>query len=245
MLLASRRGMNAALGTSRRPKAHGLRRILRENGLSLAVFAIFLVCMGGQVLSGHLQYNEERKEHGEQPVELRAYLGSGHFMEATAENWESEFLQMAAYVLFTVFLFQRGSSESKKLDEEEAVDRDPRQARLKSDAPWPVRRGGWVLRVYENSLTLAFLLLFMVSFILHAVGGARDYNEDQLSHGGETLTSFDYIQTSQFWFESFQNWQSEFLSLAAMAVLSIYLRQRGSPESKPVDAAHGDTGTSD
>jgi hypothetical protein len=245
MLLANRGGMNAAVGTSQHPKAHGLRRILRENGLSLAVFAIFLVCMGGQVVSGHLQYNQERTEHGEQPVELRAYLTSGHFMEATAENWESEFLQMAAYVLFTVFLFQRGSSESKKLDEEEAVDRDPRKARLKKDAPWPVRRGGWVLRLYENSLTLAFLLLFLVSFVLHAVGGTRDYNENQLAHGGEVLTSIEYLQTSQFWFESFQNWQSEFLSLAAMAVLSIYLRQRGSPESKPVDAAHTDTGTPD
>jgi hypothetical protein len=245
MLLAIGCGMNAAVGSSHRHHTRGLRRILRENGLSLAVFAIFLLCMGGQVLSGHLQYNEERREHGEQPVELRTYLGSGHFIEATAENWESEFLQMAAYVLFTVFLFQRGSSESKKIDEKEAVDRDPRKARLKSDAPWPVRRGGWVLRIYENSLTLAFLLLFMVSFILHAVGGTRDYNENQLAHGGETLTSIEYIRTSQFWFESFQNWQSEFLSLAAMAVLSIYLRQRGSPESKPVDAAHSETGTSD
>lgn len=237
--------MNAVAGTSHRHKSRGLRRVLRENSLSLAVFAIFLVCMGGQVISGHLQYNEERQEHGEQPVELRAYLGSGHFIEATAENWESEFLQMAAYVLFTVFLFQKGSSESKKLDRKEVVDRDPRKSRLKPDAPWPVRRGGWVLRIYENSLSLAFLLLFAVSFILHAVGGTRDYNENQLSHGGETLSSLQYMQTSQFWFESFQNWQSEFLSLAAMAVLSIYLRQRGSPESKPVDAAHSDTGTPD
>jgi hypothetical protein len=245
MLLASRRGMNAAVGTPQRRKTHGLRHILHENGLSLAVFAIFLVCMGGQVLSGQLQYNEERKEHGESPVALGTYLKSGHFIEATAENWESEFLQMAAYVLFTVFLFQRGSSESKKIGQKEAVDRDPRRVRLKPDTPWPVRRGGWVLRVYENSLSLAFLLLFVVSFVLHVVGGSRDYNEDQLSHGGETLTSIQYLQTSQFWFESFQNWQSEFLSLAAMAVLSIYLRQRGSPESKPVDAAHSDTGTPD
>jgi hypothetical protein len=237
--------MNAVAGTSHRHKSRGLRRVLRENSLSLVVFAIFFVCMGGQVISGHLQYNEERQDHGEPPVELRTYLGSGHFIEATAENWESEFLQMAAYVLLTVFLFQKGSSESKKLDHKEAVDRDPRKGRRKPDAPWPVRRGGWVLRLYENSLSLAFLLLFAISFILHAVGGTRDYNENQLSHGGETLSSIQYMQTSQFWFESFQNWQSEFLSLAAMAVLSIYLRQRGSPESKPVDAAHSDTGTPD
>jgi hypothetical protein len=237
--------MGVAVGTSHRDHSHGLRRVLRENGLSLVVLGIFLVCMGGQVLSGQLQYNEERMDHGEPAVGIRAYLTSGHFIEATAENWESEFLQMAAYVLFTVFLFQRGSSESKKLGQEEAVDRDPRRSRLKPDAPWPVRRGGWVLRIYENSLSLAFLLLFLVSFILHAAGGARDYNEDQLAHGAETLTTLEYLQTSRFWFESFQNWQSEFLSLAAMALLSIYLRQRGSPESKPVDAAHTDTGTSD
>jgi hypothetical protein len=222
-----------------------VRRILRENGLSIVVFTLFLICMTGQVVSGHLQNNEDRREHGELPLDMRAYLTSGHFVEATAENWESEFLQMAAYVLLTVFLYQKGSSESKKLGEPEAVDRDPRAARLKPDAPWPVRRGGWVLRLYENSLVLAFLLLFVVSFVMHAYGGAREYNQDQLAHGAATITTLHFMGTSQFWFESFQNWQSEFLSLAAMAVLSIYLRQRGSPESKPVDAAHSDTGTAE
>jgi hypothetical protein len=212
-----------------------MRRVLRENGLSIVVFALFLLCMVGQVSSGHLQYNEERRERGERALALSDYLTSGHFLEATAENWESEFLQMAAYVLLTVFLYQKGSSESKKLDEREAVDRDPRAARLKPDAPWPVRRGGWVLRLYENSLSIAFLLLFVASFALHACGGARE----------EDVTALQYMGTSKFWFESFQNWQSEFLSLAAMAVLSIFLRQRGSPESKPVDAAHSDTGASD
>jgi hypothetical protein len=212
-----------------------MRRVLRENGLSIVVFGLFLLCMVGQVSSGHLQYNEERRERGESSLELSDYLTSGHFLEATAENWESEFLQMAAYVLLTVFLYQKGSSESKRLDEPEAVDRDPRAARLKSDAPWPVRRGGWILRVYENSLSIAFLLLFAASFALHACGGARE----------ENVSTLQYVATSKFWFESFQNWQSEFLSLAAMAVLSIFLRQRGSPESKPVDAAHSDTGAPD
>jgi hypothetical protein len=235
--------MNTAVGARARPSA--IRRILRENGLSLVVFGLFALCMAGQMLSGHLQYNEEQREHGEPPVQLVEYLTSGHFLEATAENWESEFLQMAAYVLLTVFLYQKGSSESKKLDKAEAVDRDPRKARRKTDAPWPVRRGGWVLRLYENSLAIAFLLLFIVSFVIHAHGGALEYNQDQLAHGGHSLSTLQYIGTSQFWFESFQNWQSEFLSLAAMAVLSIYLRQRGSPESKPVDAAHSETGTPD
>jgi hypothetical protein len=215
----------------------------RENGLSLTVVALFLVFMAAQTVTGLYRYNHEQGDHGRPQVTLAEYLTTGHFLEATAENWESEFLQMAAYVLLTIGLFQRGSSESKKIGEPEAVDRDPRNSKHKRNAPWPVRRGGWVLKVYENSLSLAFLLLFLVSFILHAMGGARVFNEEQLEHGGQTVSVLQYFATSQFWFESFQNWQSEFLSLASMVVLSIYLRQRGSPESKPVDAAHSDTGS--
>jgi hypothetical protein len=112
----------------------------------------------------------------------------------------------------------------------------------RKNAPWPVRRGGWVLKLYEYSLSLAFLLLFLLCFWLHAVGGARAYSEEQLAHGGKAAGLVEYLGTAQFWFESFQNWQSEFLSLTAMVVLSVYLRHRGSPESKPVDAPHGETG---
>jgi hypothetical protein len=150
---------------------------------------------------------------------------------------------MAMYVLLTAFLYQRGSAESKQIGKREEVDRDPRLARNKPGAPWPVRRGGWVLKVYESSLSLAFLLLFFVSFALHAAGGVVEYNADQAVHGGEQLSIAGYLATAQFWFESFQNWQSEFLSLVAMVVLSIFLRQRGSPESKPVDAPHHQTGS--
>jgi hypothetical protein len=216
---------------------------VRNNGLSLTLGLLFLVFMGGQTVTGWHALNEERREHHEPEMGLGAYLGSGHFMEATAENWESEFLQMAAYVLLTVFLFQRGSAESKKIDEREAVDRDPRSSTSKPDAPWPVHKGGLVLRLYENSLSLAFVLLFLISFGLHAVGGAAQHNDEAATHGAELLTVGEFLQTSQFWFESFQNWQSEFLSLVAMVVLSIYLRQRGSPESKPVDAPHAQTGS--
>jgi hypothetical protein len=174
---------------------------------------------------------------------LSEYLSSGHFAEATAENWESEFLQMAFYVLLTTFLFQKCSSESKKIGEKEAVDRDPRRFRNKKDAPWPVRRGGWVLALYQHSLTLAFFLLFAVSFVWHAVGGAQEYTEEQVAHGGNAVSVAEYMSSSRFWFESFQNWQSEFLALAAMALLSIFLRQRWSPQSKPVDASHSHTGS--
>ena len=215
---------------------------MRNHGLSITLTALFVVFMGAQTLTGWYAFNDEQREHRAEEVTLRDYLGSGHFMEATAENWESEFLQMAAYVFLTVFLFQRGSAESKKIGEVEAVDRDPRSFKAKPDAPWPVRRGGWVLKVYENSLALAFLLLFLISFGLHAVGGTVLHNDEAAAHGGELLSVSEFAQTSQFWFESFQNWQSEFLSLVAMVVLSIFLRQRGSPESKPVDAAHAQTG---
>jgi hypothetical protein len=215
---------------------------MRNNGLSIVLGALFLLFMGGQTFTGWQAFNEEQREHDRSGVRLDQYLRSGHFMEATAENWESEFLQMAAYVLLTVFLFQRGSAESKKIDEPEAVDRDPRMFKTKSDAPWPVRRGGWILSVYKNSLSIAFIVLFLVSLALHAIGGAAHHNDEATAHGGEVLSVSEFVRTSQFWFESFQNWQSEFLSLVAMVLLSVYLRQRGSPESKPVDAAHGDTG---
>jgi hypothetical protein len=219
-----------------------LSRFLRENGLSLTLGVLFLVFLVAQALTGHRSYNEEQMQHGGAPVALADYLTSGDFLEATAENWESEFLQMAAYVLFTVFLYQRGSAESKKIGSPEAVDRDPRRSRNRRDAPWPVRRGGWVLSLYSHSLTLAFFLLFLISFVLHAIGGTLAHNEEQIAHGHPAMSVAEYMQTSRFWFESFQNWQSEFLAIGMMVVLSIFLRQRGSPESKPVDASHHQTG---
>lgn len=219
-----------------------LRRFFGDNGLALSVMALFIVSLGAQIATGFHEHNASQADHGSPPIGLAAYLTTGHFLEATAENWESEFLQMFVYVLLTVFLFQRGSSESKKLDGPEAVDRDPRQSEMKPGTPWPVLRGGWVLRLYENSLSLAFALLFLISFVLHAVGGMRLYNQSELEHGGTPVTLAEFLGTSQFWFESFQNWQSEFLSVASIVVLSIFLRQRGSPESKPVDAPHSHTG---
>ena len=219
------------------------RSFLRDNGLSIVVLVLFLGFLGGQALAGWHEFNDQQREHDEAAVSLAEYISGGHFAEATAENWESEFLQMAFYVLLTTFLFQKGSSESKRIGETEAVDRDPRRSRNRKDAPWPVQKGGWVLKLYEYSLTLAFFLLFSLSFTWHAVGGSRDYSQEQVAHGGEPVSVVEYLGTSRFWFESFQNWQSEFLALAAMVLLSIVLRQRGSPESKPVDAPHSQTGT--
>jgi hypothetical protein len=220
-----------------------LRRLLRDHGLSIVLSILFVSTMAGQTWAGWYAYNEGRRQHGEALVGLGAYLRTGHFGEATFENWESEFLQMAFYVLLTVVLFQKGSSESKQPGGKAEVDADPRAARDDPEAPWPVRRGGLVLVLYERSLSFAFAALFVLSFALHARLGLGEHNEERLAHGEPAATLVDYVRSSQFWFESLQNWQSEFLSLAAMVVLSIFLRQRGSPESKPVAAPTWETGS--
>jgi hypothetical protein len=218
-----------------------MRRMLRENGLSIALASLFLLFWLGQSLVGHRGHNSEQRDHMQPEVSYVSYLRSAHFWEATAENWESEFFQMFGYVILTAMLYQKGSSESKKLGETEPVDRDPRRHKRK-DAPWPVRKGGPILKLYENSLSLALLLFFLVSITMHAVAGTGVYNNEQAAHGQpEHLSVLQYAGTSRFWFESLQNWQSEFLAIGAMVVLSIFLRQRGSPESKPVDAPHHET----
>jgi hypothetical protein len=215
----------------------------RRNGLSLTLFSLFALLLAGQLFAGWLNHNDELAAHGAPRVSLADYASSGAFVETTAENWESEFLQMFFYVVLTVFLYQRGSSESKPLDKPSEVEEDPRLHRDKPDAPAPVRRGGWVLKLYENSLSLALFVLFAISFVLHACGGHAAYTAEQLQHGEPPSTLWQYVGSSRFWFESLQNWQSEFLAICAMVVLSIHLRQRGSPESKPVAAAHTDTGS--
>jgi hypothetical protein len=148
---------------------------------------------------------------------------------------------MAMYVLLTVWLRQQGSSESKKLDEEEAVDREP--SPNKKGAPWPVKKGGLMLTLYKNSLSIAFGILFLTSFALHASGSFKNYNEEQMFEGKHPVSFGEFMHLSRFWFESFQNWQSEFVAVISIVVLSIYLRQKGSPESKPVDASDSETGS--
>jgi hypothetical protein len=219
----------------------GIQKFLWENSLSLVLLALFLGTIIGQVAAGLRTHNQEEREHNQPTLGLGEYLTSGAFVEATAENWESEFLQMGMFIVLTVFLRQKGSAESKKLKGEEKVDEDPRGHADDPDAPWPVKKGGFVLWLYSHSLAIAFLLLFLVSFLAHAWGGARDYSEEQLSHGGEAVGTWGYMATSRFWFESFQNWQSEFLSIAAMVILTIWLREWGSPESKPVASPHAKT----
>jgi hypothetical protein len=215
----------------------------RDNNLSIVLLCLFLLSLGGHAVSGWKTYNHNQREHGEAAVTLSAFLTTSEFGETVFENWESEFLQMGFYVVLTVFLYQQGSSESKKHDGSDEVEEDPLAHRDDPNVPAPVRTGGWRLTVYKNSLSLAFLALFIVSFVGHAAAGARKHNEEQRQHGRqEPLTAVGYMQTPQFWYESFQNWQSEFLAVLAIVVLSIRLRQWGSPESKPVHAPHSSTG---
>jgi hypothetical protein len=221
-----------------------MRRILHENGLSIALFGLFLAFLLLQSIAGWRTENQSNEEH-RQPVESYArYLRSGSFVEATFENWESEFLQMAGYVVLTVLLRQKGSPESKDLEKPEPVDEDPREARDRPGVPGPVRRGGLALGVYQHSLALALTGLFLMSFLLHAVGGHAEYNQEQLQHGEAPVSLIGFVTSAPFWFQSMQNWQSEFLAVFALVVLGIFLRQRGSPESKPVAAAHAQTGSS-
>jgi len=219
-----------------------MKSFIRPNGLSIVVLSIFVVLLAGQAIAGWHSHNQERLEQGAAALSLPSYLSSGHFGEATSENWESEFLQMAAYVLFTVFLRQKGSAESKSLAGEEPVDRDPRLDRGKPNVPFPVRRGGWLLRLYEWSLSLAFFILFLTAFIWHMAGGHALENDERALDGLPPITFGEFISSADFWFQSLQNWQSEFLAVGAIVVLSIWLRQRGSPESKPVSAPHAETG---
>ncbi len=212
-----------------------------RNGLTLVLILLFLLSFAGQMFTGREEYNEERKKYNQPSVALYSYLTTGHFFQATFENWESEFLQMGLYVLLTISLRQQGSSESKDLEKKEEVDREPNPN--KNDAPWPVKRGGFLLTVYKNSLSLAFVILFITSFVLHAGGSFNKYNEEQIFEGKPKVSVSEFIGQSRFWFESFQNWQSEFVAVISIVVFSIYLRQKGSPESKPVDASYEETGT--
>jgi hypothetical protein len=219
-----------------------MQRLLRDNGLSITMFGLFFVFVTAQSIAGLLDFNSTGVEHGRPPVGYVQYLRSGDFVEAVFENWESEFLQMGSYVVLTAFLYQRGSAESKDPDAEDP-DADYGEDRRRADAPWLVRRGGLALKIYENSLGIALLAIFVFSFALHAIGGAEAYSQEQVEHGEAPVSTLQYLGTSRMWFESFQNWQSEFLAIGAMVVLSIYLRQRGSPESKPVAVPHAKTGS--
>jgi hypothetical protein len=217
-----------------------MKTFLRNNGLSIAFFTLFLAALGGQVIFGFKEHNKELLEQGGAALAFWDYLSSGHFLQSTFENWESEFLQMALFVVFTIFLQQKGSSESKDFDKEQKVDKEP--SAVTKETPWPVKKGGFILTIYKHSLTIVLLVLFLFSFIVHFYGSLKDENDELSLKGLPLETAQKYMGDSRFWFESFQNWQSEFLSVFAIIILSIYLRQLGSSQSKPVDAPNMETG---
>jgi hypothetical protein len=210
-----------------------------RNGLSIAFLLLTLLSLSSQIYTGWKEHNEFLREYQQPGTSLSKYITSGHFIQATFENWESEFLQMALFVIFTIFLRQQGSSESKKCEDESI---DPSDLIPKKDSPRAVKRGGIWLSFYKHSLSIALILLFLFSFMMHWYGSWLDYNEKQwLEHKG-TEAFLPYISNKKLWFESFQNWQSEFLSIFTIIFLSIYLRQIGSSQSKPVNAPHTETG---
>ena len=214
---------------------------IRDNGLTIVLMLLFVSSLIGQWLTGVQFENEGLIRHGRPPMDAVAFLSDAQFLSTVFENWESEFLQMASYVILTAVLFQKGSAESR---EPEAGPRDPsldRRSRNPS-APAALRRGPIARWLYAHSLGLALLIMFFASFGLHWLFSAKAAAQEAALHGDAAEPLGRYLSSPQLWFESFQNWQSEFLSAAILVVLSIWLRQRNSPESKPVTAAHSETG---
>jgi uncharacterized protein DUF6766 len=222
-----------------------MRRSLKENGLAIFFGAILLGALAGQAVAGQDAYNQEQLAHDGETLSLGRYLTSSAFGRAVMENWQSEYLQFTLFILATVWFVQRGSPESKEPGEE-GLESDEKQKlgrHSSTTSPTWARVGGIRTALYSNSLLLVMGLIFIGSWFAHSVTGWSDFNSHQLEHGEEKLSWFSYIGSSTFWEQTLQNWQSEFLAIGSMAVLSIYLRQRGSPESKPVGEPHDSTGT--
>ena len=216
-------------------------KTLKDNGLTIVLLLLFLGSLVGQWIAGWQYHNAELLEHGQEPIAATAFLTDPLFLSTVFENWESEFLQMATYVVLTAFLFQRGSAESRD------PDKPPRDGRLSDiragkDSPGWLKGGRASRQLYANSLGIVLFLLFVASFVLHWTFSAREFAENQLLHGQAPPTALEFLREPQLWFESFQNWQSEFLSTAVLVVLSVFLRQINSPESKPLAAPHSQTG---
>ncbi|WP_049572935.1 DUF6766 family protein [Nonomuraea sp. SBT364] len=217
---------------------------IRDNALSIAFMALFLVCLAGQALAGMLDYNEQQLVGGGQPVGYLDYITSSNFAVNVAENWQSEYLQFLLFILFTIWMVQRGSPESKEPGEEGAESDEKQQIGryAEADSPAWARVKGLRLWLYSNSLGLTMGAIFVLSWLAQSVAGVASYNAERLGDLRDPVSWSSYVTSPDFWNRSLQNWQSELLAVLSMVVLSIYLRQRGSPESKPVGAAHTATG---
>jgi hypothetical protein len=222
-------------------------RWLRENSLSLFFLVLFVASLVGQSYAGHLDYNEELEAHDDPAISWGRYAVSSKFGVAVMENWQSEYLQFFLFILATIWLLQKGSNESKKLDEA-GLESDQDQRVGKHASPrspsWAKRVSGLRYHLYANSLLVIMGAIFVATWFAESVTGWTEYNADQLDHQQAAVSWASYVVSPDFWEKSLQNWQSEFLAVGTMAVFTVYLRQRGSPESKPVGAPHEETGSS-
>ncbi|VXB76055.1 Protein crcB homolog [Arthrobacter sp. 9AX] len=220
-----------------------MKKALRNNGLSLFFGLIFLLALLGQGLTGHALFNQEQVTAGLEEISLGQYLTSSHFAVDVAENWQSEYLQFLLYILATIWLVQKGSPESKELDQPGTEsDKDQLVGEYSNEkSPAWAKVSGWRRTLYSNSLGMTMGLIFLLCWLVQSVAGTSAYNEEQLADFQQPVSWAEYVVSADFWNRTLQNWQSEFLAVGSMVVLSIYLRQRGSPESKPVGAAHDDT----
>jgi hypothetical protein len=222
-----------------------MREFFRHNSLSIVFLALFVLAIVGQAIAGHADFNEDQLRHGDAEVSLGRYIFSSEFGTAVLENWQSEYLQFTLFILLTVWLVQRGSPESKEPDKAgRESDEEQRVGRHASESsPGWARARGLKLRIYENSLLLVMVAIWVGSWLAQSITGLAEYNSDRLDHQELPITWGDYLTRADFWEKTLQNWQSEFLAVGSMAILAVFLRQRGSPESKPVGAPHDATGT--
>lgn len=220
-----------------------MRTFVRDNGLSLVFGGLFVLSLIGQAISGKADFNHRQLGDGGSPVGLGDYVLSSNFAVDVAENWQSEYLQFFLFIYLTIWLVQRGSPESKSPPEtgKESDDKQLVGSYVTERSPDWAKAGGWRTRVFSNSLALTMGGLFLLSWTAQAVAGWSAFNNEQLVDLRDPVTFGVYVTSADYWNRSLQNWQSEFLAIGSMAVFSIYLRQRGSPESKPVGAAHGVT----
>jgi hypothetical protein len=221
-----------------------VRRFLRENSLSIFFGLLFLGALIGQSIAGHASYNNDQIAHGQPAISLGRYLTSSSFGRAVLENWQSEYLQFMLFMLATVWLLQRGSPESKPLDKpgRESEKDQKLGAHVQQSSPGWARAGGLRTAIYSNSLLILMTVIFFGSWAGQSVTGWTDYNDTQREHHEATVSWAGYLGSASFWESTLQNWQSEFLAVGSFSVFAIYLRQRGSPESKPVGVPHESTG---
>jgi uncharacterized protein DUF6766 len=219
-------------------------RALRNHGLALFFLAIFLAALVGQAFTGQDAFNHAQLAHGGDPISVGRYVTSSEYWVDVLENWQSEYLQFTLFIFATVWLVQKGSPESKPLGETGTESDEEQKIGAHADARSPkwARAGGLGTWIYSNSLLFAMTSIWVASWLGQSIAGRVTYNADQLDHHEAALSWGRYVTTSDFWNRTLQNWQSEFLAVGSMAVLAIYLRQRGSPESKPVGTAHEATG---